>query len=119
MAIELPPTPDAPVDIGSALRTFLTADVRGYTRFTQEFGDEAAARLATKFSAVCRDVVAEYGGYVVELRGDEALTIFVSARQALRASIRLQHRFALETEREPDLPLRVGIGLDAGEVVPV
>ena len=28
---------------GAGLRTFLIADVRGYTRFTQEHGDEAAA----------------------------------------------------------------------------
>ena len=27
---------------GTGLRTFLIADVRGYTRFTQEHGDEAA-----------------------------------------------------------------------------
>jgi hypothetical protein len=32
---------DAPADI----RAFLIADVRGYTLFTQERGDEAAAKL--------------------------------------------------------------------------
>jgi class 3 adenylate cyclase len=30
------------------IRTFLIADVRGYTVFTQEHGDEAAARLAPR-----------------------------------------------------------------------
>jgi predicted ATPase/class 3 adenylate cyclase len=119
MAVEPPIAAVARHDVQSALRTFLTADVRGYTRFTQEFGDEAAARLATKFAGVTRDEVSHHGGEVVELRGDEALVVFESARQALRASIQLQHRFAAETEREPDLPLRVGIGLDAGEVIPV
>ena len=106
-------------ELQGAVRTFLTADVRGYTRFTQEFGDEAAARLATKFAAVAREVVTDHGGQVIELRGDEALAVFTSARRALRASIELQKRFAVETERDPQLPLRVGIGLDAGEVVPV
>lgn len=103
----------------SILRTFLTADVRGYTRFTQEHGDEAAARLATKFAAVARQVVSGFGGSVLELRGDEAVCVFTSARQALRAAVSLQKRFADETERDAELPLRVGIGLDAGEVVPV
>ena len=31
---------------GTEIRTFLIADVRGYTRFTQTRGDEAAARPA-------------------------------------------------------------------------
>lgn len=115
---DAPPAPRAGQP-QSALRTFLTADVRGYTRFTQEFGDEAAAKLAIKFAAVSREVVADHGGEVIELRGDEALAVFTSARQALRSSIRLQSRFRDETERDPELPLRVGIGLDAGEVVPV
>ena len=33
-----------------AVLTFLIADVRGYTRFTQEHGDEEAGRLAADFA---------------------------------------------------------------------
>jgi class 3 adenylate cyclase len=33
-------------DESAEIRTFLIADVRGYTVFTQERGDEAAAKLA-------------------------------------------------------------------------
>src|ERR671919_1345166 len=101
------------------IRTFLIADVRGYTVFTQERGDEAAAELAGKFAAVAREGVEARGGVVVELRGDEALAVFDSARQAIRASIDLQRRFVDETVEDPTLPLPVGIGLDAGEAVPV
>ena len=36
------------------LRTFLIADVRGYTRYTQEHGDEAAAELASAFADLSR-----------------------------------------------------------------
>jgi WD40 repeat protein/class 3 adenylate cyclase len=101
------------------IRTFLIADVRGYTVFTQERGDEAAAALARKFAAVARQGVEARGGTVVELRGDEALAVFDSARQAIRASVELQRRFVDETVADPGLPLAVGIGLDAGEAVPV
>jgi WD40 repeat protein/class 3 adenylate cyclase len=101
------------------IRTFLIADVRGYTVFTQERGDEAAAELAGKFASVAREGVEARGGTVVELRGDEALAVFDSARQAIRASIELQRRFVDETVAEPTLPLAVGIGLDAGEAVAV
>src|SRR4051812_16041319 len=45
----LPTDPDA--DAADAeLRTFLIADVRGYTSFTQRQGDERAAKLAGKFA---------------------------------------------------------------------
>jgi WD40 repeat protein/class 3 adenylate cyclase len=101
------------------IRTFLIADVRGYTVFTQERGDEAAAELAGKFAVVAREGVEARGGTVVELRGDEALAVFDSARQAIRAAVELQRRFVDETVAEPTLPLAVGIGLDAGEAVAV
>jgi class 3 adenylate cyclase len=35
---------------------FLIADVRGYTAFTQERGDEDAARLMGRFAQVTRSV---------------------------------------------------------------
>jgi class 3 adenylate cyclase len=105
--------------VEAGVRTFLLADVRGYTRFTMEEGDHAAARLATALAEICRDAVGAHGGEVVELRGDEALAVFTSTREALRAAADLQGRFATETRRNPGLPLRVGIGLDAGEAVPV
>src|SRR5437764_15366105 len=56
----------------SELLTFLFADVRSYTRFTAERGDEVAARLAGNFASVTRAEVGSRGGEVIELRGDEA-----------------------------------------------
>ncbi len=101
------------------IRTFLIADVRGYTLFTQEHGDEAAAKLAAKFADIARDGVEARGGTLLELRGDEALCVFTSTREAIRAALDLQERFVRETLDQPELPLTVGIGLDAGEAVPV
>jgi YVTN family beta-propeller protein len=104
---------------GAQIKTFLIADVRGYTLFTQERGDEAAAKLAAKFGDIARDGVEARGGTLLELRGDEALCVFSSAREAIRAAADLQQRFLDETLDQPELPLTVGIGLDAGEAVPV
>ena len=101
------------------IRTFLIADVRGYTLFTQERGDEAAGKLAAKFARIAREVVEGRGGTLLELRGDEALCVFGSTRQAIRAGVDLQERFVEETLADPELPLTVGIGLDAGEAVQV
>jgi class 3 adenylate cyclase len=112
-------TPAGPGGDGTGIRTFLIADVRGYTLFTHERGDEAAAKLAAKFASLAREGVEGRGGSVIELRGDEALAVFASPRQALRAAVELQARFVEETLADPALPLGVGIGLDAGEAVAV
>lgn len=99
------------------VRTFLIADIRGYTRFTQEYGDEASARLAAKFSDIVDEGARLRGGKLIEIRGDEALVVFESARQAIRAAMDLQRQFAQETEADSDLPLNVGIGIDSGEAI--
>src|SRR5262245_31306538 len=85
-----PDLPGGPSTDGQLTRTFLIADVRGYTAFTRERGDEAAARLASKFAALARDVVEARSGSVIELRGDEALAVFTSPAQAVRAALELQ-----------------------------
>ena len=100
---------------GGEIRTFLIADVRGYTHFTEEHGDEQAAELAEKFARLARDTVSDNGGEVIELRGDEALAVFTSARLALRSAVDLQRR----SRTDSALPLGIGIGLDAGEAMPV
>ena len=111
-----PPTTAAPAPATPAgLHTFLIADVRGYTQFTVEQGDEAAARLATRFAELVTETMEARDGRVIEVRGDEALVVFSSARQALRAAVELQERLG----EDAPFPLGVGIGLDAGEAVPV
>ena len=97
--------------------TFLIADVRGYSRYTEEYGDEAAAKLAGKFVELVGDGVEAHGGTLIEVRGDEGLAVFTSARQAIRAAVDLQAQFADQTNANSELPLRVGIGIDSGEAV--
>ena len=105
------------IERAAAIRTFLIADIRGYTRFTAQHGDEAASRLAARFAQVAAEGIEAWGGELVELRGDEALAVFGSARSALRSAVELQSAFTDETAADPGLPLGVGIGLDAGEAV--
>jgi YVTN family beta-propeller protein len=103
---------------GADIRTFLFADMRGYTRFTQQHGDHAASELAGRFADLVRDVVPTYEGELLELRGDEALSVFRSARQALRAAVEIQRRLRTGDADQPPFPLGVGMGLDAGEAIP-
>jgi ABC-type transport system substrate-binding protein/class 3 adenylate cyclase/tRNA A-37 threonylcarbamoyl transferase component Bud32 len=96
------------------VRTFLITDIRGYTSYTAQHGDEAAAEIASTFAEIVRQVVEEREGRLIELRGDEALVVFDSARQALRSSLEIQERV-----QAAKLPRGVGVGLDAGEAIPV
>jgi class 3 adenylate cyclase len=100
----------------SGVRTFLIADIRGYSRYTEECGDEAAAALSKRFARIVNEDVAAHDGALVEMRGDEALVVFTSARAAIRAAVDLQAQFQ-EAAEEFDIPLRVGIGIDSGEAV--
>jgi predicted ATPase/class 3 adenylate cyclase len=104
-------------DQASHLLTFLIADVRGYTSFTEEHGDQAAARLAERFANLTDEIVTAWRGRVIELRGDEALAVFDSVRDALHAGVDLQTRFT-----DPSggaFPIEVRIGIDVGDAIPV
>jgi class 3 adenylate cyclase len=101
----------------SEVRTFLIADIRGYTRYTHEHGDDAGSELAAQFARMVREAMPAWDGELLELRGDEALCVFVSARRALGAAVDLQGRFRRGSGGAP-LPQGVGIGLDAGEALP-
>jgi class 3 adenylate cyclase len=114
-----PPTKAARPTLVAAILVFLIADIRGYTRFTREHGDEAAAQLTTRFADLARAAVEQWDGQLVEVRGDEVVAVFASARHAVRAAHDLQSRYADEVHARPDLPVGVGIGLDLGEAVPV
>jgi WD40 repeat protein/class 3 adenylate cyclase/energy-coupling factor transporter ATP-binding protein EcfA2 len=99
------------------VRTILRADIRGYTAFTRARGDEAAAALAARLVGIGTEAFEARGGELLELRGDELIASFRSPRQALRAAVETLAACAEATEGDPSLPLAVGIGIDAGEIV--
>jgi DNA-binding NarL/FixJ family response regulator/class 3 adenylate cyclase len=103
-------------EAGGSVRAFLIADIRGFTRFTHDRGDEEAARVAKRFGSLTGETVEPFGGTLLELRGDEALVVFDSVRSAIRAALELQARYLSD---DPGEALPVGIGIAAGEAVPV
>ena len=111
--------PSSTDDATSLWRTFLIADIRGYTPFTRERGDAAAALLTKKFGELSLDAAEARNGAGIEERGDEFLAVFESSAQAVRAALEMQASYLEETAADPEFPLRVGIGIDAGEAVPV
>ena len=119
MALGRGPAPSAQAAPSAAIFVFLIADIRGYTSFTERYGDQAAAQLTTRFAEIARGVFERWDGRLVEMRGDEALGAFASARQAVRAAGDLVARYVEEVSSRPELPPGIGVGLDVGEAVPV
>ena len=113
------PKPDAQVAPPAAIFVFLIADIRGYTSYTERAGDEAAAQLSQRLATMAREVAQQWHGRLVEMRGDEALCAFASARQAVQAAGDLHERYAKYATSQPGLPSGVGVGLDVGEAVQV
>ena len=63
------------------------ADLSGYTRLTEERGDEAAADVAMAFAQLATDVAREHRGSTVKLLGDGVLLHFADPGDAVRASL--------------------------------
>jgi len=64
-------------------------DLTGFTRFTEEHGDEVAAGVALRLGEVTAESVAPFGGRVVKLLGDGVLVRFDDAASAVEATLRL------------------------------
>lgn len=97
--------------------TFLYADLRGFTAFVEARGDAAGAALVSEYRRLVRAEVARAGGRELKTEGDSFLVEFRTARQALECATGILARAAREIAERPELPLRIGIGLHAGEPV--
>jgi adenylate cyclase len=64
-------------------------DLAGYTRLTEERGDELAARSAGLLAQIAGDVARSAGGRLVKLLGDGAMLHFPEAEAAVSASLDL------------------------------
>jgi YVTN family beta-propeller protein len=96
----------------SGTATVMFTDVESSTDITTRLGDEAAASLLATHNTIVLDQVAAFRGDDVRSTGDGFLVVFDSARAAVSCALAIQREL---TEREH--PIRVRIGLNAGEVL--
>ncbi|HEV3097995.1 MAG TPA: AAA family ATPase [Candidatus Dormibacteraeota bacterium] len=99
-------------------RSFLFADLRDYTGFVERRGDQAAAALVAAYRKLIRERVRESAGAEVKVEGDAIFVAFPSARQAIACGAAILKDASAHTSANADLPLRIGIGIHAGEPVP-
>jgi adenylate cyclase len=87
------------------------ADLSGYTRLTEEAGDDAAARVSLTLADLVNEVAAERGGTVVKMLGDGVHFHFADPRDAVLASLDI-----VEAVGPRGLP-PAHVGVEAGPMV--
>ena len=108
-----PLTPTLP----QGIVTLLLTDIEGSTDLATRRGDAVAREALRAHEHVLSREIKKHGGIHVKGLGDGALVAFPTARGAIACAISLQRALAEENRRNIREPLRVRIGINAGEVV--
>lgn len=99
----------------SAIRTILFTDIADSTALTQKLGDEGAMELVRAHDHAVRTALRDNGGREVKHTGDGIMAAFHSTAAAVRCAAAIQAEIARLAGERIVHPLRVRIGLAAGE----
>jgi class 3 adenylate cyclase len=99
-----------------AVRTILFTDVEGSTALTQRLGDAKAREVLRVHERTVREALRVHGGSDIKTLGDGFMASFPSAMRAVECAIAMQRAFA-EHNQSAEEPIRVRIGLNAGEPI--
>ncbi|ARJ67545.1 hypothetical protein WV31_18725 [Magnetospirillum sp. ME-1] len=101
----------------SGLMTVVFTDMVGSTDLTQARGDQAAQEIVRKHNAIVRTALTQFAGREVKHTGDGIMASFASAANAVEAMVQVQRQVTAHNEKQPNLPLHLRIGLNAGEPI--
>ena len=87
------------------------ADLTGYTRLTEEAGDQVAVRVALALAQFVNEIAARHQGEVVKMLGDGVHFHFRDPGDAIRASLEI-----VESARSRGLP-PAHVGVNAGPMI--
>jgi class 3 adenylate cyclase len=83
-------------------------DLTGFTRLTEEQGDEAAARLAASLAALVEEISRRHGGRAVRWLGDGGMFLFADPKAAVRAALEMVERAPAEALPPTHIGVHVG-----------
>jgi len=99
------------------IRTVMFTDIVGSTEMTQSLGDDAAMLVVNTHDKIVREALAAWRGREIKHTGDGVMACFVSAVAAVRCATQIQQALNAHSAANPEMPVRVRIGLAAGEPV--
>jgi len=100
--------------IGTA--TVMFTDLVGSTELRTRVGEDAAETMRATHDRVLTSAITGAGGRVVKHLGDGVMATFASAAQAVAAAVAVQQGIEFEGRRPEAEPMRLRIGLSAGDV---
>ncbi len=109
------PGPDVALPLGATV-TIAFSDIRGFTEYTDQYGDEAAYRVLQQHNSAVRNQIDLFGGHVVKTQGDSFMIAFPTARSAIQCAVAIQ-RALTSTQTEPGTGIALGIGINTGEPI--
>jgi class 3 adenylate cyclase len=102
--------------VETAFRTILFTDMEGSTSLTQRLGDARAMLVLRAHDRIVREALSLHGGSEVKHTGDGLMAAFPSVVGAIECAVQIQRRLA-EADDTSGIPVRVRIGMSAGEPV--
>jgi class 3 adenylate cyclase len=101
----------------NALRTILVTDMEGSTALVQRLGDKKANEIFHHHDRIIGEALSLMEGRKIKHTGDGVLAAFDSVARALQCATAIQHKIADYNDSLGAVPIRVRIGLTAGEPV--
>jgi class 3 adenylate cyclase len=98
-------------------RTIMFTDIVGSTDMTQNLGDEIAFEVLELHDRIVRGALTANNGREVKHTGDGIMAVFHSAASAVRCGMNVQQNICQHRNDNPRVPLRVRIGMAAGEPI--
>ncbi len=97
--------------------TVLFTDIAGSTAMTQALGDAGAQEVVRAHNRVVREALTQFRGREVKHTGDGIMASFEQASDSVEAAIMMQRGAHQHTQGNPNIPLLLKIGINAGEPI--
>lgn len=115
VSVEQPQVEPAELDHGTI--TIVFSDIENSTQRATSMGDVAWMRVLSAHNSIITRNVQKWTGNVVKNQGDGFMLTFNGARQALRAMIDVQRELAEFSDENPEMGVRIRVGVHTGEVI--
>ena len=97
--------------------TVLFTDIAGSTAMTQTLGDAGAQQILRIHNRIVREALSICSGKEIKHTGDGIMASFGRTSDGLDAAIQMQRETMAHNQAQPELPLHLKIGLNAGEPI--
>ena len=92
-------------------------DMVGSTKLTQTRGDAVAQQVVRTHNRIVRDALSKHAGKEIKHTGDGIMASFPTTSNAVEAAIFIQRETKAQNAADPDLPLVLKVGINAGEPI--